>query len=246
MRRAKRSNMNSKTGASRVQRVFQRFTAAQRWEHLLLLLSFSTLFLTGMPQKYRATAWSQTILSTPDRLELIRQIHHIAALVLTAEIIYHLCRAIYLMARKRLSSDMLPQIEDFKDAFKMLKYLFFLSKEKPAFGKYNFEQKITYWFLFFAIGIMAVSGYIIWFPEQLTLVFPGGVVPAAKLAHSTEAIIAGLFILIWHFFHVHIQRLNLSIFTGVLDEEEMETYHKREHQRLMTHSSSRTFKGDKK
>ncbi|HEY5731742.1 MAG TPA: hypothetical protein VIS72_16965, partial [Anaerolineales bacterium] len=64
------------------ERTFPRFTLAQRWEHAVLLLSGLTLLLTGLPQKYREYSISQDLLSTPDRVELIRQIHHIAAVVL--------------------------------------------------------------------------------------------------------------------------------------------------------------------
>ncbi len=216
----------------RLERTFQRFTRSQRWEHGLLILSFTVLLLTGLPQKYRLASWSQQILTTPERLKLVQQIHHIAALVLIAEVIYHIVKAIYLMARRRLPGDMFPTLKDIGDAWKMLKYLLFISKEKPEFGKYNFEQKVTYWFLFFGIGIMVITGLVLWFPLIITRVLPGGVVPAAKMAHSTEAIVAGIFVVIWHFYHVHIQRLNLSIFTGRLSEEEMRTYHTEEYERL--------------
>ncbi|MBN1147379.1 MAG: cytochrome b/b6 domain-containing protein [Anaerolineales bacterium] len=229
--------------AVRIERTFQRFTLGQRWEHVLLLASFSALLLTGLPQKYRAAAWSQQILSTPERLETIQQIHHIAAIVLTAEVIYHLGRAIYLLFRRRLPGEMLPTWQDVLDAWQMFKYLLFISKEKPAFGKYNFEQKVTYWFLFFGIGIMVMTGLIIWFPVAATRVLPGGVVPAAKLAHSTEAIMAGIFVVIWHIYHVHIERLNLSIFTGRLSEHEMRTYHSAEYERLTGEKTAATETG---
>ena len=114
----------------------------------------------------------------------------------------------------------------------MIRYLLFLSKDKPAFGKYNFEQKVTYWFIFFGIGIMTLSGLIIWFPEIVTRFLPGGMVPAAKLAHSTEAIVSAIFIIIWHFYHVHLERLNLSIFTGQINEGDLKTFHALEHKRL--------------
>ena len=228
------SNLASppETPVVHVERTFKRFTSGQRWEHGLLILSGLILFLTGVVQKYRNTTWSQQILSTPERLEAIQQIHHIFAVLLVAEVIYHLGRAIYLMVRRRLPGDMFPTWQDVRDAWQMLKYLLFLSKKQPSFGKYNFEQKVTYWFLFFGIGIMVISGLIIWFPIQVTYVLPGGVVPAAKLAHSTEAIVAAVFVVIWHFFHVHLQRLNLSIFTGRLSEKEMRTYHTAEYERL--------------
>ena len=214
------------------ERKFPRFSLSQRWEHALLFLSFTILLLTGLPQKYRNLELSQQLLSTPEKVEQIQNIHHIAALILTLEAIYHLGKAFILMARKKLPGDMLVSMKDVNDAWQMIKYLLFLRKDQPKYGKYNFEQKITYWFLFVGIGIMILTGFVIWFPEIITRVLPGGIVPASKLAHSTEAIVAGIFIVIWHFFHVHLQRLNLSIFTGNLSEEEMRTYHQEEFERL--------------
>jgi cytochrome b subunit of formate dehydrogenase len=108
----------------------------------------------------------------------------------------------------------------------------FLTQRKPKFGKYNFEQKFTYWFLFFGLGIMVITGFILWFPIQVTGVVSGGIVPAAKLAHSTEAIVAGVFVVIWHLYHVLIERLNLSMFTGRLNEDDMREFHTAEYERL--------------
>lgn len=225
-------NSAPRTTSARQERTFTRFDLGQRWEHALLFLSVTVLLLTGLPQKYRDLSWSQDLLSTPERLELIRQIHHIAAIVLTIEAIYHLGRAIYLMSRRKLSAAMFPNMQDVRDAWHMLQYLLFLRKDKPVFGRYNFEQKVTYWFLFFGLLLMGISGFIIWFPVQFTQFLPGGVVPASKMAHSTEAVVAGIFIVIWHLYHVHIERLNLSIFTGRLSEEEMRKYHGKEYERI--------------
>jgi len=225
-------NNDVPTPAIRLEKVFQRFTLSQRWEHWILLLSFTTLLLTGLPQKYRAASWSQQLLATPEQLALIQTIHHIAAIVLILEVIYHLGKAIYLMVRRRMPDDMFVSWQDFRDAGQMVAYLLFLRRGKPHFGKYNFEQKVTYWFIFFGVGIMLVSGLIIWFPEIITQVFPGGIIPAAKLAHSTEAVVAAIFVIIWHFYHVHLQRLNLSIFNGKIGEKDMHTYHSLEYERL--------------
>lgn len=221
-----------KSNRVRNELTFPRFTLGQRWEHAVLILSSAVLFFTGLPQKYRTAEWSQQILTTPERLELIRQIHHIAAVILTLEVIYHLGRAIYLLIRRKLPGDIFPTLQDLRDGWQMVKYLFFLTDEKPAFEKYNFEQKFIYWGFFFGIGIMVVSGFVLWFPIIFTQILPGGIIPAAKLAHSTEAIVAALFVIIWHFYHVHIERLNLSIFTGWLNERDTRAYHPLEYQRL--------------
>jgi formate dehydrogenase subunit gamma len=190
------------------------------------------LFLTGIVQKYRTEPWSQNILSTPERLATIQNIHHIAAIVLILEVIYHLGRGIYLLVRRKMPHAIFPDWQDVKDAGHMTKYLLFLAKRRPKYGKYSFEEKLTYWFLSFSIGIMVVTGLIILFPIQVTYVLPGGVVPAAKLAHSTEAVVAGVFVLIWHLYHVLIERLNLSMFTGHMNEDDMRKYHAAEYERL--------------
>lgn len=226
-----------------VVRFFARFTREQRWQHWLLFFSFTVLFLTGIVQKYRTEPWSQSILSSPERLDSIQNIHHIAALVLTILVIYHLVRGIALLVRRQMSHALFPDWQDVKDAGHMIKYLLFLTKKMPKYGKYNFEQKLTYWFLFFSVGIMVITGFIIWFPIQVTSVLPGGIIPAAKLAHSTEAIVAGVFVLIWHLYHVLIERLNLSMFTGRLNEDEMRQYHAAEFERQTGESADAPDRG---
>ena len=214
------------------ERTFQRFALGQRWEHAILLLSSLVLILTGLPQKYRDLSISQDLLSTPERIMLIRQIHHVAAIILGLQVLYHLGRILYMMSRRKLPGDLLPTVQDLRDARDMILYLLFLRDEKPKFGRYNFEQKVTYWAVFFGFAIMGISGLIVWFPVQATQFLPGGVVPAAKLAHSTESVVMVIFILIWHIYHVHIERMNWSIFTGRLSEKEMRLFHEKEYERL--------------
>jgi formate dehydrogenase gamma subunit len=232
------SKQPAATAASvKLERTFQRFTLNQRWEHAILFLSVAGLLFTGLPQKYQTTGWGQWIISSPERLEQIQQIHHIFALLLIAGVLYHLIRGISLMARRRLPGEIFPTWQDLRDAWQMLKYLLFLTRKKPVYGKFNFEQKFTYWFLFFGIGILVLSGLVLWFPLFITRFLPGGIIPAAYLAHSNEAIVAAVFIVIWHFYHVHLQRLNLSIFTGRLSEDELREYHTAEFQRLTGEAS---------
>ncbi len=231
-------NKTNPRASAQQEKTFARFNLGQRWEHAVLILSTLALLLTGLPQKYRDMSWSQDLLSTPERLDLVRQIHHIAAIILAMEAIYHIGRAIYLLARRKMSAAMFPTMQDVYDAWHMLQYLLFLRKEKPAFGKYNFEQKVTYWFLFFGFALMGISGFIIWFPVQFTKFLPGGVVPASKMAHSTESVVAAIFIVVWHLYHVHLERLNLSIFTGRLSEKEMREFHSKEYDRLTSSQSS--------
>jgi mono/diheme cytochrome c family protein len=62
---------------------------------------------------------------------------------------------------------------------------------------------------------------MLWNPIAAAKILPGVFIPAAKAAHSGEALLAVLAIIIWHFYNVHIKHLNKSMFTGYLTEEEM-------------------------
>jgi formate dehydrogenase gamma subunit len=231
MKAVDRSSLHIESENVQSERSFIRFTLGQRWEHVLLILSFSILLLTGLPQKYYAN-WGYRILTTPEVLNLVRLIHRTAAVVLTLEAVYHLGSAIRSIVRRNLSSAIFISTQDLRDAWQVFKHLIFLTEEKPRFGKFNFEQKLTYWLIFVGAGIMVITGFLLWFPELFTKVFPGGIIPAAKLAHSHESIVALVFLVIWHIYHVHLERLNLSIFTGRLKEQDMREYHPLEFERL--------------
>ena len=241
----KRSDTRQTSQEVQVERTFKRFTMGQRWEHVALMVTSAVLLLTGLPQKFRGTTWSQQILATPERVELIQDIHHVTAVLLTLMVIYHLVNAILLMSQRRLPAAIFPSMRDLADFGKMIKYLLFLNDQKPSHGKYNFEQKFTYWFLAIAITIMVISGFLLWFPVFFTKFIPGGIIPAAKFAHSSEAIAGAVFVILWHFYHVHLERLNLSIFTGRLNEEDMREYHPLEYQRLTADNQESGNPGEK-
>lgn len=244
MNKGKQYPTKNKSNNMRTEKILDRFTLGQRWEHALLLVSILILLLTGLPQKYRMLKISQQILATPQHLELIQDIHHISAVILAVEVIYHFFRGLYFLINRKLSLAIFPTWQDVLDAVQMIRYLLFLTEEKPSFGKYNFEQKFTYWFVVFGIGILGVSGIILWFPVLVTRILPGGIVPAAKLAHSTEALITALFIFIWHFYHVHIERLNLSIFTGHLSKSDIQKYHPEQFQQIVNENDGNQHIGD--
>ena len=60
---------------------FERFSIYERLEHIIMLLSFTTLALTGLPQKFPEAGVSQFIIGLLGGIELIRLIHHTAATV---------------------------------------------------------------------------------------------------------------------------------------------------------------------
>ena len=69
--------------------VVLRFAASQRIEHILLMVSFSMLCLTGLPQRYSSAGWAHAILGVFGGLQQARAVHHFFAVVLLAEALYH-------------------------------------------------------------------------------------------------------------------------------------------------------------
>lgn len=200
---------------------FPRFELARRIEHLAMLLSFSALGLTGIPQKFPTSQISVFIVSLVGGIENLRNIHHIAATVMMFGALYHLLILGYKVYVKRTRLSMLPTYQDARDAWEALMYNFGFSKIRPQMGRYTFEEKVEYWAFVWGTVLMGVTGYMMWNPIATSSILPGEFIPAAKAAHGAEAILAILAIIIWHMYSVHMKSFNKSMWTGDLTEGEM-------------------------
>ena len=82
--------MAKKTPSATRTRRYVRFTAVDRLEHLLVLLSFTTLAITGLVQKFALSPVSVFVITLWGGIENIRATHHAAATVLMLIVIFHL------------------------------------------------------------------------------------------------------------------------------------------------------------
>ena len=211
---------------------FLRFELAQRIEHLVMLVSFSTLAITGLPQKFPDVQVSIGFFRLFGGIELVRIIHRTSAIVLIVVSIYHLLALFYRVFVKRVSWSMLPSLQDAKDLYEDLLAYFGVNKEKARYGRYSYAEKMEYLAVVWGTIIMAITGFMMWNPILTTRVLPGQFIPAAKAAHGGEAILAVLAIILWHFYHVHLRHFNKSMFTGYLTRHEMEEEHPAELDRI--------------
>jgi cytochrome b subunit of formate dehydrogenase len=204
---------------------YRRFDLWQRIDHIVLLISFSILSITGIPQMFSIHPWATWMILAMGGIETVRIIHRVAATVLMLGAIYHGGLVTYKVFVRRVRLTMLPGWQDVKDAFQAFSYNLGLHKHEPRMGQYNFTEKAEYWAVIWGSVIMIITGYMLWNPITTTLFLPGEIIPAAKAAHGGEALLAVLSILTWHFYHVHVKRFNKSMFTGNLSREEMEEEH---------------------
>jgi formate dehydrogenase gamma subunit len=206
---------------NKVTQAYLRFPLARRIEHWVMMLSFTMLALTGLPQRFPDADISRTILSLLGGIEVLRIIHRTSAVVMMFGTAWHILVMGYSVFVLRDQMSMLPTLQDAKDGIQALLYNIGIAKNHPQMGRYTFEEKMEYWAFVWGAVIMGLTGFIMWNPITATRFLPGEFVPAAKAAHGGEAVLAVLAIIIWHMYGVHIKRFNKSMFTGKMTEEEM-------------------------
>jgi cytochrome b subunit of formate dehydrogenase/mono/diheme cytochrome c family protein len=223
--------MAKKSTSPQTDRTYERFPLARRIEHLAMLLSFTTLGLTGLVQKFATSPISQFLVGVMGGIENTRSIHHFAAIVLMIGTMWHIVVFGYNFFVLRTSLSMLPGPKDAIDALQAFLYnvglgkFIGLGKTRPQMGRYTFEEKAEYWAFVWGTAVMGVTGFLMWNPITAAKFLPGEIIPAAKAAHGGEAVLAVLAIILWHMYGVHIKFFNKAMWTGKMTEEQMQHEH---------------------
>ncbi len=213
---------------------YRRFVPSQRFEHIIVLVTFTFLALTGIPQKYASHDWARTMIDVMGGIESIRLVHRTMATLLVAEAIYHggiLSYKIYVLG---IRMTMIPGPIDLKNVFDFIRYNLGWSKEHPKMPRYNFGEKAEYLAMVWGTLVMVATGFMLWNPIGTARILPGAWIPAAKAAHGAEAVLAVLSIITWHMYNVHLKHFNRSMFTGKLDHHQMEEEHGAELEEIET------------
>ena len=101
-------------------------------------------------------------------------------------------------------------------------------------------EKLEYWALIWGVGVMSVTGLMLFFNTFFLSEVPIILLDAATLVHLYEAWLATLSIVVWHFYFVifnpEVFPVNKAFLTGVLSEEEMKHEHPLELENLGNNS----------
>lgn len=219
-------------------KLYIRMTGNERLQHLVLLLSFLTLVLTGFMLKFPDSWWVKVIRDVVGNgfADLRGLIHRVPGSVLIAAGVYHVFYMIFTLRGRQFFKDMMPKIQDARDMVVALKYNLGLSTERPKFPRFSYAEKAEYLALVWGTAVMAITGLLLWFNNfSLGLITKLGL-DAATMIHFYEAVLASLAILVWHFYAVifdpNVYPLNLASIKGTLSEEEMEEEHPLELEKL--------------
>lgn len=211
---------------------YERFRLGARIEHAILLVSFTVLSITGLPQKYIEAPISEAMIAAMGGIELVRIIHRYAAFMLVAGSVFHLFTGAYRSLVKRERMRIMLRPSDARDLWDTIRHNLGFLPYPPKLPKFNFGEKVEYWAVIWGTAVMAITGFMLWNPIATTHILPGQFIPAALAAHGGEAVLAVLSILIWHLYNVLIKHRNFSIFTGNLPRHQMEDEHALELERL--------------
>lgn len=214
-------------------RTYLRFTPVQRLQHLALIVSFTVLALTGLPQKYASAGVGERLIDLMGGIEAVRIVHRIAAFALMAAAIVHVVDVAYFLFVERVRLAMLPGVGDLRHAWQAIRYNLGLAGQRPRPGRYTFEEKVEYWSLVWGTLLMIATGFMLWNPIATTRFVPGQFIPAAQVVHGGEAVLAVLAIVIWHGYGVHLRHFNRSMFTGTMTEAEMREEHPAELEEIL-------------
>jgi thiosulfate reductase cytochrome b subunit len=205
-------------------------------------VTFLLLALTGLPLKFHAASWAQTLMDLLGGVGSARFIHRIAALGTFGYMIFHVGQIFvrWIVDKEKGlfwgPNSMVPQPKDLRDFFANLRYFLYFGK-RPAGDRWTYFEKFDYLAVFWGVMIIGLSGLILWLPGFFTIFLPGWALNAAYVIHSDEALLATGFIFIFHFFHTHLRPesfpMDPVVFLGKMPLEQFKTERSLEYQRLV-------------
>jgi len=212
--------------------LIRRFDPKESTMHILMIVSFLSLSITGMTLKFSYTSWAQPISKILGGFETTGIIHRAAAMLMFGVFLAHVFDLVF---RKRKEAGglfklvlgkntMLFTMRDVKEIIGTL--LWFLGiKGRPSYSRWTYWEKFDYFAVFWGVFIIGSTGLMLWFSEFFTKLLPGWLINVATIVHSDEALLATGFIFTIHFFNTHLRPekfpMDTVVFTGGLPEEEL-------------------------
>ena len=201
----------------------QRFTVVDRLTHLVVILSFMLLSLTGLALMHPLSAWGRAICGFFGGPGQMRVIHLVNGGITFGYFLFHVFYLGYraLIKKQRYSlfgtDSLVPTWQDICDIGRNFRWFFYLGPQ-PRMGRWTYWEKFDYWAVFWGVAMIGVSGLMLAAPGFFARFVPGVALNVAFVVHSEEALLATGFIFIFHFFHNHLRPekfpIDVSILTG--------------------------------
>ena len=224
-------------------RSYRRFTREQSILHVLMVVSFLGLAVTGMTLKFSYLGWAQFLSEVLGGFESAGFIHRVCAVITGIYFFSHVVSLVRTKREKKITwrqlifdrDSMLPNRTDLKELWGSLKWFVGVGP-RPEYGRWTYWEKFDYFAVFWGVAIIGSTGLMLWLPELFTYILPGWMINVATIVHSDEALLASAFIFTVHFFNTHFRPdrfpMDTVIFTGRMSVEELKADRPREYQEL--------------
>jgi cytochrome b subunit of formate dehydrogenase len=221
----------------------ERFSVFQRLTHLLVIISFLTLAITGMALKFAMEDWAQWIAVMTGGFTVLGALHRFFAII---TFFYFFLTMIMLYTKWQESKKsilgfifdpegLVPNLNDLKELIATVKWFF--GGPRPYYGHWTYWEKFDFMAVFWGIAVIGSSGLALWFPELFSVFLPGWGLNIATIIHSDEALLAAGFIFTIHFYNTHLRPdkfpLDPVIFLGSITVDELKHERPREYDQLM-------------
>lgn len=215
-------------------KIYRRFTPVHIFMHLLVIISFLLLSLTGLPLKFADQAWAKVLMDLLGGAANAGFLHRVGAVITFVYFGMALYKSAVFLFKglqypaefvKRLfgPESLCPNLRDIQDVTNMVRWFLFMGP-KPTFDRWTYWEKFDFIAVFWGMFAIGGSGLMLWFPEFFGSALPGWVFNVATVIHSDEALLATGFIFTVHFFNTHGRPekfpMDFVVFNGELPKEE--------------------------
>jgi len=215
-------------------KMYRRFKRRHIFLHLLVIISFLGLSLTGLPLKFSDQVWAKLFMQLYGGSANAGLIHRICAGITFVYFSGAIFLSIhFLFIRKDIRGNFLqrmfgpdslmPNFRDIKDVTGMVRWFLFRGP-KPTFERWTYWEKFDFIAVFWGMFAIGGSGLMLWFPEFFGYFLPGWAFNVATIVHSDEALLATGFIFTVHFFNTHGRPekfpMDFVIFNGQMSKHE--------------------------
>jgi len=213
---------------------YRRFKRRHIFMHILVIVSFLGLSLTGLPLKFSDQAWAKVLMNLYGGSANAGFIHRCCAGITFVYFSMALFLSVhFLFIRKDLKGNVLqrlfgpdslmPNLRDINDVVGMVRWFLFKGP-KPKFERWTYWEKFDFIAVFWGMFAIGGSGLMLWFPEFFGHFLPGWAFNVATIIHSDEALLATGFIFSVHFFNTHGRPekfpMDFVIFNGQMSKHE--------------------------
>lgn len=175
-----------------------RLNLQERFQHMVLSLTFITLAYSGFSLEY-SSAWWATPFQWVGGEAARKALHRWTALVFVITGAWHVTYMLFTQRGQFLWRVRLrPRVRDLVEPIQLTLYNLGLRKERPAMRYPSYIERSEYWALLWGSVIMIITGALLVFNDITLKHAPLWVPELATLVHFYEATLACLSMLVWH------------------------------------------------